>query len=97
MKIKKGYALRNIAGENIVAVTASDTERYCKGQVQRLAIARAVLSDAPILLLDECTSALDEVTEARVLKNIKALKTKTVIYISHKEATLNSCDRIIYM
>jgi len=68
-----------------------------EGQVQRMAIARAVLSDAPILLLDECTSALDEVTEARVLKNIKALKTKTVIYISHKEATLNSCDRIIYM
>lgn len=68
-----------------------------EGQIQRLAIARAVVSDAPVLLLDECTSALDEWTEKEVLKNIKALTTKTIVYISHKAGTINSCDRIIYI
>ena len=45
-----------------------------EGQAQRIAIARAVISGAPILLLDEATSALDEMTEKRVLENIKKLK-----------------------
>lgn len=66
-----------------------------EGQAQRLAIARAILSDSPILLLDECTSALDERTEAEVLNNIRILSTKTVICISHKLAAINSCDRVI--
>ena len=52
-----------------------------EGQAQRLAIARAIISDAPILLLDEATSALDAMTEKRVLDNIKKLNSKTVIII----------------
>ena len=55
-----------------------------EGQIQRLAIARAILKKAPILLLDEITSALDAETEAQVLKNIKALTDKTCIIISHR-------------
>ncbi len=66
-----------------------------EGQNQRLAIARAVLSDSPILLLDECTSALDEQTELKVLANIKNLKTKTVILISHKNAAFDVCDKVV--
>lgn len=66
-----------------------------EGQNQRLAIARAVLSDSPILLLDECTSALDEQTELRVLENIRNLRTKTVILISHKNAAFDVCDKVV--
>ncbi len=66
---------------------------FSEGQVQRISVARAVLSGAPILLLDECTSALDEETERKLLENIKALG-KTAIIISHKKAALDICDRI---
>ncbi len=62
-----------------------------EGQVQRIAIARAVLSEAPILLLDECTSSLDEETEKQVLKNLKKLP-KTILCISHRTAAFDSCD-----
>ncbi len=63
-----------------------------EGQAQRVAIARALLSDAPILLLDEATSALDEQTEARLLKNISAMRDKTVIIVTHRPAALAICD-----
>ena len=66
-----------------------------EGQVQRLAVARAFLSDAPILLFDEATSALDEYTEKKLIENIKAMHNKTCIFISHKPSTINMCDRII--
>lgn len=64
-----------------------------EGQIQRLAIARAVLTDAPILLLDEATSALDEKTEKQVLSNIRGLKEKTCVIISHKTAAYEICDK----
>ena len=55
-----------------------------QGQLQRLAIARAVCSGAPIMVLDEVTSALDDVTEAAVLANIAALPGKTVFVAAHR-------------
>ncbi|MGM9523134.1 MAG: ABC transporter ATP-binding protein [Faecousia sp.] len=64
------------------------------GQNQRLAIARAVLADAPILLLDEVTSALDMETEEKVLKNIAALPNKTCILTTHRPSVLSLCDRV---
>ncbi len=64
-----------------------------EGQVQRIAIARAILSGAPIILLDEATSALDENTELRLLENIKKLSDKTCILISHKKAANALCDK----
>ncbi|MBQ4332636.1 MAG: ABC transporter ATP-binding protein [Clostridia bacterium] len=66
-----------------------------EGQLQRLAIARAVLSGAPILLLDEATSSLDEATEAQVLINLRALPERTCLCISHRPAALEICDRVI--
>ncbi len=66
-----------------------------EGQVQRLAIARAVLYGAPILLFDEATSALDEQTESDVIKNIKALKDRMCIIISHKQTVMDECDDVI--
>lgn len=64
-----------------------------EGQAQRLAIARALISDAPIILLDEATSALDKNTEEKVLDNIKKLNKKTCIIITHKAAALEVCNR----
>ncbi|WP_294163519.1 ABC transporter ATP-binding protein [uncultured Senegalimassilia sp.] len=55
-----------------------------QGQLQRLAIARAVCSGAPIMVLDEVTSALDDATEAAVLANIAALPGKTVFVAAHR-------------
>ncbi|MEG2396058.1 MAG: ABC transporter ATP-binding protein [Oscillospiraceae bacterium] len=66
-----------------------------EGQIQRLAVARAILCDAPILLLDEATSALDEETEKELLKNIKAINNKTCIIISHKNAAYEICNKEI--
>lgn len=66
-----------------------------EGQIQRIAIARALTSKAPILLLDEATSALDGKTERELLNNLKIIKNKTCIFISHRETTIADCDRII--
>ena len=66
-----------------------------EGQIQRLAIARAILSNAPILLLDECTSSLDEKTEEQVLNNLKMMKEKTIIMISHHKNAVKCCNQII--
>ncbi len=63
-----------------------------EGQAQRLAIARAVLGGAPILLLDECTSALDAETEQKVLSRLKALENRTCIAVTHRSAAMELCD-----
>lgn len=66
-----------------------------EGQVQRLAIARSLLSKSPVLLLDEATSALDEATEKQFLTNLKELKDVTCIIVSHKKASLEICNKIV--
>ena len=66
-----------------------------EGQMQRLALARAVLSQRPVLLLDEATSALDEKTEKAVLENLRTMTDKTVIIVTHRPAALEICDNII--
>lgn len=66
-----------------------------EGQMQRIAIARAVFSENPILLLDEATSALDEKTEKKVLSNLKNLTDKTVIIVTHRPAALDICNKIV--
>ncbi|MBR3644910.1 MAG: ABC transporter ATP-binding protein [Lachnospiraceae bacterium] len=63
-----------------------------EGQVQRLAIARAVLSKSPVILLDEATSALDAQTEEIVLNKLKDIKNITCIIITHKTAALKVCN-----
>ncbi len=64
-----------------------------EGQMQRIAIARALYADAPILILDEATSALDEQTEKKFLEKMKQLTDKTVLIVTHRSAALDICNR----
>ncbi|MCQ2516585.1 MAG: ABC transporter ATP-binding protein/permease [Saccharofermentans sp.] len=63
-----------------------------EGQAQRVSLARAILSGAPILLLDEVTSALDQETERRVLERIRAIDDRTCIVVTHRPAILELAD-----
>ena len=76
-----------LIGENGVGLS--------EGQVQRLAVARALYHDVPVLLLDEATSALDESTEEKMLANIRKLDNKTCILISHKKSAEKYMDKKI--
>ena len=68
---------------------------FSEGQVQRICIARALLRNAPILIMDEATSALDTETENRVLKNImKSDAKRTCILTSHRPSMLQYCTRV---
>lgn len=64
-----------------------------EGQMQRIAIARALYADTPILILDEATSALDEETEQRFLERMKQLTDKTVLIVTHRMAVLKICKK----
>lgn len=66
-----------------------------EGQLQRLAIARAIYYGAPVLLLDEATSGLDAATERRLLANLRTLKDRTVLAVAHTPQALEICTRIL--
>ena len=65
------------------------------GEMERIAIARAIYSDAPILLLDECSASLDAQTEKKVMSNILSLDNKTIILISHHNYDESLFDNVI--
>jgi ATP-binding cassette subfamily B protein len=68
------------------------------GERQRLAIARAVLKNAPILILDEATSALDNETELKIKRALEGLaRDRTTFVIAHRLSTVRSADQILYM
>ena len=72
--------------------------RLSGGQRQRLAIARAVLKDAPLLILDEATSAVDNETEASLQRSIDYVsKDRTTLIIAHRLSTIRNCDTILVM
>ncbi|MBR2102879.1 MAG: ABC transporter ATP-binding protein [Prevotella sp.] len=66
-----------------------------EGQAQRIAIARALLRNRPIMLFDEATSALDPDTERQLLKNVLSTNNRTVIFITHRPAVVDYCDQTL--
>ncbi len=81
--------------KGLQTVLAEGGEGLSEGQLQRLNVARAILSDRPILLLDEATSALDGETEKTLLENIRSLQDKTCLIVTHRPAALDIADRVL--
>lgn len=75
-----------------------DGEALSGGEAQKVAIARAVYKDAPFVILDEPTAALDPLAEAEIYENFNALVgDKTAIYISHRMSSCKFCDKIVVL
>ena len=84
------HGLDTIVGEYGVTLSG--------GQKQRLSIARALIKDAPILILDDSLSAVDGTTEANIIKNLKQIRNnKTNIIIAHRLTAVEGCDEIIVL
>lgn len=95
LKMSCAYDFVKKLPDGINSYIGESGKGFSEGQIQRISIARALIKDAPILLLDEVTSALDEETELKVLDNIrKHFRNKTVIFVTHKLNALEISDRI---
>ncbi|RCL41299.1 MAG: ABC transporter ATP-binding protein [Gammaproteobacteria bacterium] len=67
------------------------------GQLQRIGIARALFRMPEVLILDEATSSLDNITERKIIKNIQNIPNITVIMVAHRLSTLENCEKIFYL
>ena len=95
LKIACAWAFVSKMPEGIHSKVGERGRGFSEGQAQRIAIARAILRDAPIMLLDEATSALDVTTERQVLRNIiQRRPNKTCIVTTHRPTVLNMCQRV---
>lgn len=83
--------------DGLDTVCAEDGGGLSEGQAQRIAIARALLRDGSIMLFDEATSSLDPDTEQRLLRNLLESNGKTIIFVTHRMAVVDYCDRVLRM
>ncbi|MCR5837546.1 MAG: ABC transporter ATP-binding protein/permease [Lachnospiraceae bacterium] len=95
LRVSESYDFVQSLPDGLDTVIGEKGLGLSEGQVQRIAIARAIVCKSPIILLDEATSALDYDTEVKVLNNIRALKSRTCIIITHKQAAIDVCDKEI--
>lgn len=96
LKLSAGYDFVMDLPKGLDTVIGERGHGISEGQAQRLAIARAFVRKAPLLILDEATSSLDEATELSVLEGLQALTPKpTCIIITHRKSILKYCDREI--
>ena len=68
-----------------------------EGQAQRICVARALLRNCPLMILDEATSALDSETEKKLLNNLLTDKSRTIIFITHRQVVLDYCDASLHL
>ncbi|MBR6019661.1 MAG: ABC transporter ATP-binding protein [Lachnospiraceae bacterium] len=83
--------------EGLDAPVSKGGSNFSGGQRQRLTIARAFVSDARVLILDDSGSALDYATEQKLRQALRAAEGKTIIYVSQRAGALTSCDRILVL
>ncbi len=96
LKLSAGYDFVMDLPDGLDTVIGERGHGISEGQAQRIAIARAFVRKAPLLILDEATSSLDEATELSVLEGLQALTPKpTCIIITHRKSILQYCDREI--
>ena len=94
LKIACADAFVNALEQGADTVLGERGTGLSEGQMQRIAVARAIFSGSPVLVLDEATSALDEATERQLLDNLREMTDKTVLIVTHRPAALDICDRI---
>lgn len=95
LKLSCAYDFVSKLPQGINSQIGESGNGFSEGQIQRISIARALIKDAPVLLLDEVTSALDEETEGRLLHNIQThFKNKTIIFVTHKLNALDISDKV---
>lgn len=96
LKTACAYDFVSALPDGIDTILGEKGSGLSEGQMQRIAVARAIYSARPVLLLDEATSALDARTEKELLNHLKELKDRTVIIVTHRHAAIDVCDQIIY-
>ncbi len=96
LKLSAGYDFVKELPNGLYTVIGERGHGISEGQAQRIAIARAFVRKAPLLILDEATSALDENTEKEVIKGLQQLEPRpTCIVVTHRKSILAYCDREI--
>ena len=97
-KIAKCYEFINKMPEGIDTLIGENGQRLSGGERQRISIARAILKDAPIILLDEATASLDVENESLIQEALSELiKEKTVIVIAHRLRTIRNANKIVLL